>query len=56
MKKSELIARLSSMPEDEVYVEIDDVQYDMKVDVSEATFDGFYTVYPAAVIIKPIVK
>lgn len=53
MKLSDLTERLSSATEEEVFVEIDGVQYDFDLDRSEETFDGFFTVYPAAIILKP---
>lgn len=53
MKLSDLTERLSSAAEEEVFVEIDGVQYDFDLDRSEETFDGFFTVYPAAIILKP---
>lgn len=53
MKKSELIERLFSESEDEVYIEIDGILYDIDFGHQEATFDGFYTAYPASLILKP---
>lgn len=54
MKKSDLIERLSSESEDEVYIEIDGVLYDIDFGHEEEKFDGFYTAYPAAITLKPI--
>lgn len=54
MKKSELIERLSSASEDEVYIEIDGVLYDIDFGHEEEKFDGFYTAYPASLTLKPI--
>ena len=54
MKKSELIKRLYSASEDEVYIEIDGVLYDIDFGHEEEKFDGFYTVYPAALTLKAI--
>ena len=52
MNRLKLIELLSSCDEEDVYIEIDDVQYDIKLDKSEECFDGFDTVYPAAIILK----
>ena len=54
MKKSELIERLSSAEEDEVYIEIDGILYDIDFGHEEEKFDGFCTVYPASLTLKPI--
>lgn len=54
MKKSELIERLYSANEDEVYIEIDGVLYDMDFGHEEEKFDGFYTAFPASLTLKPI--
>lgn len=54
MKKSELIKRLSSESEDDVYIEVDGVLYDIDFGHEEEKFDGFYTAYPASLILKPI--
>lgn len=54
MKKSELIERLYSESEDEVYIEIDGILYDIDFGHEEEKFDGFYTAYPPALILKPI--
>lgn len=54
MKKSDLIERLSSESEDEVFIEIDGVLYDIDFGHEEEKFDGFYTAYPASLILKPI--
>ena len=53
MKKSELIRLLSSATEDEVYIEIDGVLYEIDFGHEEEKFDGFYTVYPASLTLKP---
>lgn len=53
MKKSELTERLSSESEDEVYIEIDGVLYDIDFGHEEEKFDGFYTAFPAALTLKP---
>lgn len=53
MKKLELIKQLSSESEDEVYIEIDGVLYDIDFGHEEEKFDGFYTAYPALLTIKP---
>ena len=55
MNRLELIEILSSSDEDEVLIQIEDVLYDVDDDVihKEETFDGFYTAYPAAIVIKP---
>lgn len=53
MKKSELTEQLSSEREDEVYIEIDGVLYDIDFGHEEEKFDGFYTSFPAALTLKP---
>lgn len=53
MKTSELIELLYSVDEDEVYIEVDDSQYEIEVGHSEEVFDGFDTVYPACLTLKP---
>lgn len=57
MKKSELIEVLSSSDEEEVLIEIDGLQYEIAPEVGHADeeFDGFDTVFPEAVTIKPII-
>ncbi|MDE5998266.1 MAG: hypothetical protein K2G77_08675 [Muribaculaceae bacterium] len=54
MKKSELIERLSSESEDEVFIEIDGILYDIDFGHKEEAFDGFFTAYPACLTLKPI--
>lgn len=53
MKKSELIERLYSESEDDVYIEVDGILYDIDFGHEEEKFDGFYTAYPASLILKP---
>ena len=55
MNRLELIEILSSSDEEEVLIQIEDVLYEVDDDVihKEETFDGFYTAYPAAVVLKP---
>lgn len=53
MKISDLIERLSCADEKEVYVEINGVQYDFELGQCEETFDGFFTVFPAAIVLRP---
>lgn len=54
MKKSELIKILSSAEEDEVYIEINNTLYGIGIDRTEEMFDGFDTVYPASITLRPI--
>ncbi len=54
MTKSELIRQLSSASEDEVLIEIDGTLYEFDFGHQEETFDGFYTVFPACLTLKPI--
>lgn len=56
MNRLELISILSSMQEDEVYIEGQDgILYDeIEVGQCEEAFDGFYTAYPAGVTLKAI--
>ena len=54
MKKSELIERLSSASEDEVFIEVDGLLYDIDFGHEEEKLDGFFTAYPASLILKPI--
>lgn len=54
MKKSELINLLSSSDEDEIYIKVgNDILPDIEVEHLEEEFDGFYTVLPAAIVLKP---
>ena len=53
MKKSELIERLSSASEDEVFIEIDGILYDIDFGHEEEKFDGFVTFYPASLTLRP---
>ena len=53
MKKSELIKRLYYASEDEVFIEIDGILYDIDFGHEEEKFDGFYTAYPASLTLKP---
>lgn len=53
MDKSELIAILYSMDEEEVYIEIDDIQYEIEIGQRDEVFDGFDTVYHASISLKP---
>lgn len=54
MKKSELIRHLSSATEDEVYIEIEGIMYDIDFGHEDEKFDGFYTAYPACLTLKPL--
>lgn len=54
MKKSELIRLLSSSEEDEVYIETDEATYDIEIGHIEQQFDGFATLYPAFIALKPV--
>lgn len=53
MNKLELIQMLSLMDEEDIYIEIDEVQYDIGITQREETFDGFDTVYPASISLIP---
>ena len=55
MNRLELIEILSSSDDEEVLIQVEDVLYDVDDDVihKEETFDGFYTAYPAAIVLKP---
>ncbi len=53
MKKSELIRHLSSASEEEVYIEVEGTLYDIDFGHEDEKFDGFYTVYPACLTLKP---
>lgn len=52
MNKSELIEQLYSMDEEEIFIEIDNIQYEIEVSQVEEVFDGFDTVYPASISLK----
>lgn len=54
MNKYELIKRLSSASENEVYIEIDGVLYEIDFGCTEPVFDGFTEFYPASITLKPI--
>lgn len=51
----QLIEILSSSDEEEVLIQIDDTLYEVDEEVlhKEETFDGFYTAFPAAIVLKP---
>lgn len=55
MNRLELIEILSSSDEEEVLIQIDDTLYEVDEEVlhKEETFDGFYTAFPAAIVLKP---
>lgn len=53
MNKSELIEHLFSAEEDEVLIDVDGTLYEIEIDHVEQSFDGFYTLYPAAISLKP---
>lgn len=52
MKISDLIETLYSVDEEEVYVNIDGVLYEIEIEHHEETFDGFDTVYPSCISVK----
>lgn len=52
MQKSELINLLCSNDEEEVYINIDDVLYDVEIGHQDMIFDGFDTVYPACITLS----
>ena len=55
MNKSYLIELLSDASEEEVYIEDEEgVQYDIEVERQDETFDGFYTAYPACIVLKKV--
>lgn len=43
------------MTEEDVYIEVEDIQCDIGISATEDIFDGFDTVYPASVILTPII-
>lgn len=53
MNKSELIELLSLCDEEEVLIDVDGTLYEIEIDHLPETFDGFYTLYPASVSLKP---
>ena len=53
MKKLELIKLLSYASEEEVFIEIDATLYEIEIGHQEEMFDGFDTVYPACLTLKP---
>lgn len=53
MKKSELIRRLSSLDEEEVFIDINGVQYEIELDQVEESFDGFESFFPASISLIP---
>lgn len=53
MRKSELIKLLSSSEEDEVLIDVDGTLYEFETGHVDEAFDGFYTLYPAAISLKP---
>ena len=55
MKKYDFINLITATSDEveEVFVEIDGVEYDLEIEEREETFDGFDTVYPSHIVIKP---
>ena len=53
MKISDLIEILYSANEDEVMIDVDDTIYDFELGHEEEQFDGFDTVHPAILTLKP---
>lgn len=53
MNKYELIDLLCSKGEEDVFIEIDNVLYEIEIGLQEEVFDGFDTVYPASLTLKP---
>lgn len=58
MTKLELINLLSSCPEDEVVIVIDNTEYEISTEIEHVPehFDGFFTAYPALIGLKPIMN
>lgn len=52
MKISDLIEALYSVDEEEVYVNLDGVLYEIEIEHHEETFDGFDTVEPSCISVK----
>jgi hypothetical protein len=53
MNKQELIDALLNEEEEEVFVLGEDgMLHDIEIDREEQTFDGFYTVTPASLVLK----
>lgn len=53
MNRLELIELLSSASEDEVFIDSDGFLYDIEIGHESGQFDGFYTIYPACLTLKP---
>lgn len=53
MKKSELIRHLNSFDEEEVFIEIDGIQYEIEIKPVEEVFDGFEIFYEASLSLIP---
>jgi len=53
MNKSELIELLYSCDEEDVLIDIDGTLYEIEIDHVPEAFDGFYTLYPASISLKP---
>ncbi len=53
MKKSDLIDLLYSFDEEEVFLEIDEYEFDLDVELRDEVFDGFDEVFPSHLVIKP---
>lgn len=52
MKKSELINLLLSYEEEDVFIECDEMEHEIEVEVVDEVFDGFDEVFPAHLILK----
>lgn len=54
MNKSEMIDLLLSSDDKDVLVDVDGILYDFEIGHEDECFDGFDTVYPACLTLKPI--
>lgn len=53
MNKSQLIELLTESPEDEIYILNEDgEECEIEVEHIDETFDGFYTSFPAHIVLK----
>lgn len=53
MMKSDLIKQLLSIDAEEVYLLDGEYEYDIELEHHEMCFDGFDTVYPERITLKP---
>lgn len=54
MNKLKLIQQLRDSTEEDVYIDIDGTLYEIEINHEDEVFDGFDTLYPASLTLKPV--